>query len=293
MIDLNEELTTKIEKCCFSASQDAKSHLFYPVFLAQLNTSEKYRFSIKDEEDFFLIFTVKGKLNLELDDEEYELCSNYLTITNAKNIRCCTLEKNSSELLILQFNGNGTEHILSLINKYSSKIIFPVNPKTIKKNIKVLMTSIKGKKILTEAQMSLKIYEILCECIILYNKDIRKNSVFENDYDTIVSLAEEFIINNLSSPLNVKTIAKHINMSPSHFSKIFKAQTGCSPYEYVLDLRLNKAKEYLIKSDKSIEQIAELCGFNSESNFVYFFKKSTGLSPLKYRKQGNKENYNI
>ena len=291
MIESNEELALKNEKCFFSASQDAKKHLFYPVFLSQLNTSEKYSFNIKDEEGFFLIFSVKGTFNLELDDKSYELHHDYLTIANSKNIRCCKNDKNSSELFILQFNGNNTEDILKLINKYSSDIILPVNPKIIKKNVKALMMSVKGKKIITEAQMSNKIYEILCECINYCPKVTEKNFIYENEYETIVSLAEEFIINNLGSPLNVKTIAKHINMSSSHFSKIFKAQTGSSPYEYVLDLRLNKAKEYLIESDKSIEQIAELCGFNSESNFVYFFKKSTGLSPLKYKKSSKYEDY--
>ena len=73
-------------------------------------------------------------------------------------------------------------------------------------------------------------------------------------------------------------------MSPSHFSNIFKKQTGLSPYDYVLITRLNHAKNYLQKSDMNISEIAEKVGFNSESNFIYFFTKNTGISPSKFRK---------
>ena len=73
-------------------------------------------------------------------------------------------------------------------------------------------------------------------------------------------------------------------MSASYFSKLFKKGTGFSPYDYLLTVRLDRAKELLRQTDDSIENVAFKTGFNSESNFIYFFKKETGVSPLKFRK---------
>jgi AraC family transcriptional regulator len=73
-------------------------------------------------------------------------------------------------------------------------------------------------------------------------------------------------------------------MSPSHFSRVFKQQTGFSPYDYVLVSRLNRAKEYLQKTSMTVSEIAYEVGFNSDTNFIFFFKSNTGLSPAKFRK---------
>jgi AraC-like DNA-binding protein len=54
--------------------------------------------------------------------------------------------------------------------------------------------------------------------------------------------------------------------------------------EYILQLRLNKAKSLLQEGKKSIEEIANLCGFSSANYFGLIFKKAVGLSPLNYKK---------
>lgn len=104
------------------------------------------------------------------------------------------------------------------------------------------------------------------------------------DYEESIQDAKRYIHQNVGTGLSVKSIAEYIHMSPSHFSSIFKKQTGLSPYDYVLVTRLNHAKNYLQKSDMNISEIAERVGFNSESNFIYFFTKNTGISPSKFRK---------
>ncbi len=73
-------------------------------------------------------------------------------------------------------------------------------------------------------------------------------------------------------------------MSSSHFSKIFRQQTGFSSYDYLLITRLNKAKDYLQKTDLSVSEIAFQVGFNSDTSFISFFRQSTGLSPNKFRR---------
>ena len=71
-------------------------------------------------------------------------------------------------------------------------------------------------------------------------------------------------------------------MSLYHFSRQFKKRTGFAPYEYLIKLRLSKAKA-LLSSDMSIADIANAVGFPNPSAFIRLFKKFENTTPNKYR----------
>lgn len=60
---------------------------------------------------------------------------------------------------------------------------------------------------------------------------------------------------------------------------------GISPYNYVIEQRIEKAKKFLSRSNLSITQIALECGFADSSHFARHFRKMTGMSASKYRQQ--------
>ena len=103
-------------------------------------------------------------------------------------------------------------------------------------------------------------------------------------YDSLVRDIKYYVSTHLNENLSVKTLAERGYMSVTNFSRVFKQQTGISPYEYVLISRLNKAKELLRQTDMNISQIAAAVGFNSDSNFIHFFSQNTGISPKSFRK---------
>lgn len=132
----------------------------------------------------------------------------------------------------------------------------------------------------SELNLSLDIYKLFTE---LLNPQSAK-SKGENSYEDCVQIIKEFIAENLNENLTVSKLADIVNMSSSHFSRIFKRQTGFSPYDYILISRLNRAKYLLQVTDMTVSSIAYETGFNSESNFIYFFTENEGLSPGKFRK---------
>jgi transcriptional regulator GlxA family with amidase domain len=73
-------------------------------------------------------------------------------------------------------------------------------------------------------------------------------------------------------------------MSKVSLCKKFKDVMNCSIMEYVMRIRLNKAKGLLRNTNKSIEEVAFECGFSSANYFGLIFKKEIGLSPLNYKK---------
>ena len=98
-----------------------------------------------------------------------------------------------------------------------------------------------------------------------------------------LSQIDGFIRDNLDQPISLKMLAATVNMSPYHFSRLFKAKTGAAPYHYVQIARINRSKELLKKTNWAIGRIALECGFNSQSHFTSQFKKFVGATPSTFR----------
>jgi AraC family transcriptional regulator, regulatory protein of adaptative response / methylphosphotriester-DNA alkyltransferase methyltransferase len=77
---------------------------------------------------------------------------------------------------------------------------------------------------------------------------------------------------------------KKLNISQNHLIRIFYAKFGKTPIEYINKMRIDKAKQLLLKNNDNILNIALLCGFGSISTFYECFKKQVGLTPNIYRK---------
>jgi len=84
--------------------------------------------------------------------------------------------------------------------------------------------------------------------------------------------------------VTINELAEKFSYSRSHLSKIFKQEYGMSLKSYIDTLRLEKAKEMLAYSERTISEIAHELDFKDIYTFSRFFKRNTGLSPKHYRK---------
>ena len=94
-----------------------------------------------------------------------------------------------------------------------------------------------------------------------------------------------FVRDNLDQEITLDQLAKLAGISYSGFSRRFKASMGITPYQYVIQERIEEAKHLLLHKDLSLAHIAEVTGFSSQSHFTTVFKRSTKLTPLRYRRE--------
>ena len=94
-----------------------------------------------------------------------------------------------------------------------------------------------------------------------------------------------FVRDNLDQEITLDQLAKLAGISYSGFSRRFKARMGITPYQYVIQERIEEAKHLLLHKDLSLAHIAEVTGFSSQSHFTTVFKRSTKLTPLRYRRE--------
>ena len=98
--------------------------------------------------------------------------------------------------------------------------------------------------------------------------------------------AIKYLENNISnSELNNSLLASKANISEIYFRKLFIEKMGITPKQYILDVRMQKAKRLLTESEYSISAIAEECGFSSVYSFSRAFKEKIALSPTEYAKK--------
>lgn len=95
--------------------------------------------------------------------------------------------------------------------------------------------------------------------------------------------AKDYIFANSHEDISVNDIAQTCNISPFHFSRLFKLTTGYSPYEFLLKIRVEKARK-LLKKGNLVSDVAFEVGFSSLANFSYSFHRATGHSPQAYKR---------
>lgn len=94
-----------------------------------------------------------------------------------------------------------------------------------------------------------------------------------------VSAIIAYVHENLAEPLSVSDLAERAFMSPSAFSHLFRDVAGKSPYQFIKEMRLNKARELLIENENSITQISKSVGYRSTSHFINEFRDRYGMTP--------------
>ncbi|MGN0447673.1 MAG: AraC family transcriptional regulator [Acutalibacteraceae bacterium] len=187
---------------------------------------------------------------------------------------------NSFESIWVHISGGNSFELFKEIERSIGNTVKCKDTPHVKKLLFRLFDCICQKKIATELDMSLDIYKLFTELLNPHSPKAKGESSYEESIQDV----KKYISDNLNENLTVSKLAKKVSMSSSHFSRIFKQQTGFSPYDYVLLSRLNRAKYLLLETDMSIAAIAYDIGFNSESNFIYFFSENEGISPGKFRK---------
>lgn len=100
-----------------------------------------------------------------------------------------------------------------------------------------------------------------------------------------VENAMDYIASNFDKQLKISKLADHIGVNRSYLASIFKNKIGCSPQEYLINFRIEKAKTLLKTEDIQVNEVAARVGYGDPLTFSKVFKSRTGRSPREYREE--------
>ena len=112
-----------------------------------------------------------------------------------------------------------------------------------------------------------------------------QNFPAEDITESVINKARAILRANIEQTISMEKLAEELRISYSWFRKAFKAYTGIAPQQYLLQLRIEKAKMLLTDRSKSIKEIAFSLNFESPFYFSKLFKEKTGCSPAEFRKK--------
>ena len=106
------------------------------------------------------------------------------------------------------------------------------------------------------------------------------NGLSRSQLQTVI----DYVHAHLGDDLSLIELAAAINLSPRHFSRLFRKTFGITPYRYLMSERINRAKTLLATKRLSILEIVEALGFADQSHLTNVFRKATGVTPRRYQR---------
>ena len=225
--------------------------------------SEKGRkFQMKDRSCYGLSLCASGQITYTMNEKRY--------VSNQTN--AILLPQGGAYSLY-----GDKEGIFPVINFHcenlncSEIVVLPLeNPQACIKTFESL------KDLFLQNANNLKIYRTFYE---LLDKVSSANSQKQNPLDPVT----KYIVENIQSPeLSNTCLARQLGISEVYLRKLFSVHYNITPKQYVLDIRIRKAKQMLRDTPFTIAAIAEACGFASVYHFCRAFKQRTGATPTQY-----------
>lgn len=234
----------------------------------ELSISPK-RKAMKFEIEFYL----EDGLSTYADNNEYTIKKNHIQIAKPNQTRYSRLP---FKTIFLKFCADG--EIAKKLQNAPEYFCSSHPEKTISKLHEIILLNERGEN---ELLLQSRLLSFLN--LILHDSEIPRLHSGQN-YE-IIAMAKRFIETNFNQSIKLKDISNAVNLSPIYFHNLFTAACGISPHDYLIDCRITEAKKQLWNSDINLDFIAQNCGFGCAQYFSRIFKKATGITPGKYRKE--------
>lgn len=242
-----------------------------------------------------ILYVKTGLIKYLINDKLYNVnAGSLILIPPDTNHKLASFEENESSRFVLLFSNK-------FLKKYSTNNtnLFSIFNKSKSNNTYILSFSENSKielekTLLTTSNIMLYddfgadlfyIQNFIKSLVIISYESFKieeEKDLFRNKNAIITKIAD-YINNNISQKILLEDIAKHLSLSISRISHIFKIETGMTILEYINKQRLSLAKE-LIYQGETFTHIAAECGFQDYTSFFRTFKKETGITPGEYAK---------
>ena len=258
-------------------SSFAKRNLFYLTEAGRYICTPEYVYTASNLPTSILLVIDEGHLYIKLDGFSQRRVKQGEAVIFNREIPHTYNTDGPMKMRYLVLAGLSTfEYVDAIIQKkgliWSLKSAGQCN-----KYINAALNMIEG-RVDNEHAVSCNLHRLLSEIMMAEREE------FQESGDSLV-YAVEYLHQHWNEHITLNDMARAAHFSTCYFAKQFKRWKGVSPYEYVIQIRLDEAKRLLCTTKQDVGRIAVECGFDSSSHLIYHFRSRLGITPAAFRRQ--------
>lgn len=272
-------LDTRIIK---TPSAVARKAFFYLQECGHLKASGEHRTSRQNLQSFLFAVVLDGKGELTYEGKTQALSSGDCFFIDCRAAHSYHSDpENPWELIWVHFNGCTTEEYYKLFLGQLSPVFHPAATSKFVSLLQEIMRTNTETYADTEVLTAGMLANLLTMLLTVNSISEEADSALQAKLKTVLA----YIDANFTSDIRLDELARRFYISKYYLTREFKRAYGETIFQYIISKRINYAKRLLRFTDKPVEEISELCGFNDQSYFSKQFKKAENVTCLAFRRR--------
>lgn len=275
----------------------------FPLAVYQWRENREFVVKLHWHEETELVYFKKGSFLVDIDMKRHHITGPAFLLIDGGSIHSVFGQKGCVESAVVfdlkmlsfeYFDGIQYKIIRPLLEKkiQLTQFIFPEDSifSSLEKLYRNIIKQAKNSSISSYILVKSYLYQLIA---LFYEDDrlIRKKEAVENDSYQISNVKKvlSYIHEFYGRKIQTKEMADLVGMNPQYFCRYFKKLIGKTPTEYINEVRIEKAAEYLKETEMRILDIALSCGYDNTGYFIKRFTEAKHMTPSAYRKQAKEE----
>ena len=235
--------------------------------------------NISYAEEFVMTIVLDGETEYAISGHRYLVRKNDVLIFPPKILRSGKTDpQNPWSFIYIIFRMEMNEAARIFFNK--SILIWNGVNEVIRKQFMEAARAWVGKNALYQVKCNLLTTEILYKLVL---SDMPYHKV---PHIKKLEKTRSMIQDNFRNDISVAALAESVDLSVSYFRRLFHEAYGCSPMQYIMNLRIENARDLLLSGEVNVTEAAQLSGFDDIYYFSALFKRKTGYSPIQILRKG-------
>jgi AraC-like DNA-binding protein len=266
-------------------TSSVKANLPYIQAYRNLSCTYPYYYMLEDLDSYCLLYTENGSGTLFIKDHSYLLPTDSLAFINCKELHRLEIKQNLWDYKVFFINGNPIPYLYNTLEEMGNVITLTSNsfvPNMIHKLLFQLDKNEKNPLIYSKI-----ILDILFEVIL---ENSRASDMNTHIPEYLIHIKKGFDT-NYQINYSLDFLEQDYHISRYRICREFTKYFNISPIQYLNQRRISVAMDTLLHTDKRINEIGQIVGFENTNHFIRLFKKQNGIPPLEYRKRSSRKDY--